>query len=199
MTNDEMVIAQKAMRELGREGFDLTAINQGVTESLVKGTTRGLKVDVDVKVRALEAHDVRQPVLADDVRHALHDDELLHQPQDLAVGTQQRVIARRDRVMGFSENQRGKTTGDTATDVTYANEAAQGRQGYVRNRYQDGIRRAGKTVAWYLFHTDETVIPLGLEAIARVAERLAAEGHAEVSNLSLRLLGTRLHLVERRD
>lgn len=81
------------------------------------------------------------------------------------VAAEQRVIARRDRVMGFSQNQRGVTTGDTATDVTFANEAAMGRQGYVRNRYQDGIRRAGRTVAWYLYHTDEIVMPLGLEAI----------------------------------
>jgi hypothetical protein len=81
------------------------------------------------------------------------------------VASEQRVLAKRDRVMGFSENQRGRTTGDTATDVDYANMAAQARQGYRRGRFQDGIRRAGKTVAYYGYHTDEIVFPLGSEAV----------------------------------
>ncbi len=81
------------------------------------------------------------------------------------VAAEQRSIAKRDRQMGFSENQRGVTTGDTATDVTYANEAALGRQGYVKGRFQDGIRRVGKTVAWFGFHTDEIVLPLGPDAV----------------------------------
>lgn len=80
------------------------------------------------------------------------------------VAAEMRSIAKRDRIMGFAENQRGRTTGDTATDVTYANEAAQSRQGYVRDRYQDGVRRTGRTVAWYAYYTDEIVTPLGEEA-----------------------------------
>lgn len=80
------------------------------------------------------------------------------------VAAELRAIQKRDRAMGFAENQRGITTGDTATDVTYANEAAQGRQGNVKGRFQDGIRRAGKTVAWYGYHMDEIVTPLGPEA-----------------------------------
>jgi hypothetical protein len=80
------------------------------------------------------------------------------------VAAEQRSIAKRDRAMGFAENQRGTTSGDTATDVTYANEAAMSRQGYVKGRYQDGVRRAGRTVAWYAYHTNEIELPLGQEA-----------------------------------
>ncbi len=74
-------------------------------------------------------------------------------------------IQSRDRAMGFAENQRGTTSGDTATDVTYANESAAGRQGYVKSRYADGTRRVGKTVAYYGFHMDEIVSPMGPDAI----------------------------------
>lgn len=43
LNEDQMVMVQKAMRELGREGYDLRAIQDGITESLTKGTTRSLK------------------------------------------------------------------------------------------------------------------------------------------------------------
>lgn len=78
---------------------------------------------------------------------------------------EQRAQMQSDRMMGFSENQRGITTGDTAREVEYANLGVQAKQGYRRARYQDGVRRIGKTVAWYLYHTDEIVMPLGEEAI----------------------------------
>lgn len=84
------------------------------------------------------------------------------------IAAEQRVIAKRDRAMGFSENQRGVTTGDTATDVTYANESANARVAYPRARYQDAIRRAGTTVAWYGYHTDEIELPLPPEALEQL-------------------------------
>lgn len=78
---------------------------------------------------------------------------------------EQRAQMQADRMMGFSENQRGITTGDTAREVEYANLGVEAKQGYRRARFQDGVRRIGKTVAWYLYHTDEIVMPLGEEAI----------------------------------
>jgi hypothetical protein len=81
------------------------------------------------------------------------------------VAAEQRVLERRNRAMGMDDVQRGHVSGDgTATEVQHAVEAALGRQGYQKTRFQDGIRRIGRTVAWYLFHTDEIVFPLGPEA-----------------------------------
>lgn len=43
LNTDQMVMVQQAMRELGREGFALTDIQEGITTALTKGTTRSLK------------------------------------------------------------------------------------------------------------------------------------------------------------
>lgn len=81
------------------------------------------------------------------------------------IAAEQRSVNRRNRILGLDEVQRGNVTGKgTATEVQLAVEAALGRQGYVQSRFQDGVRRVGKTVAWYLFHTDEIIFPLGADA-----------------------------------
>lgn len=81
------------------------------------------------------------------------------------VAAERRVLERRNRAMGMDDVQRGSVTGEgTATEVQHAVEAALGRQGYVRGRFQDGVRRIGRTVAWYLYHMDEVVFPLGPDA-----------------------------------
>lgn len=81
------------------------------------------------------------------------------------VAAERRVLERRNRAMGMDDVQRGSVTGEgTATEVQHAVEAALGRQGYVRGRFQDGVRRIGRTVAWYLYHMDEIVFPLGPDA-----------------------------------
>lgn len=85
------------------------------------------------------------------------------------VAAEQRSINKRNRIMGLDEVQRGNVTGEgTATEVSLAVEASLGRQGFVKGRFQDFVRRVGKTVAWYLYHTDEIVFPLGPD----VAEEL---------------------------
>ncbi len=76
---------------------------------------------------------------------------------------EQRSLAKRDRAMGFAENQRGTTSGDTATDVTSANEAALGRQGYVKGRWGAGVTRSVLTTAWYGYYTDEIILPLPID------------------------------------
>lgn len=81
------------------------------------------------------------------------------------VAAEQRSTNRRNRMLGLDEVQRGNVTGEgTATEVQLAVEASLGRQGYVKGRFQDGVRRVGRTVAWYLFHTDEIEFPLGPDA-----------------------------------
>jgi len=76
-----------------------------------------------------------------------------------------RAINKRNRAMGFDEVQRGNVEGSgTATEVQLAVEASLGRQGYMKGRFQDAVRRIGKTVAWDLYHTDEIIFPLGEEA-----------------------------------
>jgi len=80
------------------------------------------------------------------------------------LAAEMRAIEKRNRAMGMDDAQRGSVTGEgTATEVQIATEAALGRQGYVKSRFQDGIRRALKTVAWYLYHSDQVIIPLGQE------------------------------------
>ena len=82
------------------------------------------------------------------------------------VAAEQRSIGKRNRMMGLDEVQRGHVTGEgTATEVQLAVEASMGRQGYVKGKFQDGARRMGKTVCWYLYHTDEIEFPLGPEAV----------------------------------
>jgi hypothetical protein len=81
------------------------------------------------------------------------------------VAAEQRTINKRNRAMGMDEVQRGNVTGEgTATEVQFAVEAAMGRQGYIKGRFQDGVRRVGKSVAWYLFHMDEVIFSLGPDA-----------------------------------
>lgn len=82
------------------------------------------------------------------------------------VAAEQRSINKRNRAMGMDEVQRGNVTGEgTATEVQLAVEASMGRQGFIKGRFQDGVRRVGKTVAWYLYHMDEIIFPLGEEAL----------------------------------
>lgn len=81
------------------------------------------------------------------------------------VAAEQRSINKRNRIMGMDEVQRGNVTGDgTATEVQLAVEAAMGRQGYIKSRFQDGVKRVGKTVAWYLYNMDEVIFALGPDA-----------------------------------
>ncbi len=81
------------------------------------------------------------------------------------VAAEQRSQYHADRMMGFSEQQRGVTTGATLGEVEIANTGVAAKGSYRRARYQDGVRAAGRTVAWYMYHTDEIVLPLGEDAI----------------------------------
>lgn len=81
------------------------------------------------------------------------------------VAAEQRSINKRNRIMGMDEVQRGNVTGEgTATEVQLAVEAAMGRQGYIKSRFQDGVKRVGKTVAWYCYNMDEIIFSLGPDA-----------------------------------
>ena len=72
---------------------------------------------------------------------------------------------RLDRVAGMHDAQRGVVTGKgTATEVQEASETSDTRAGYIQARYQDGVTQILKTVAWYLYHDDRVIFPLGSEA-----------------------------------
>jgi hypothetical protein len=43
LNEDQMEMAQRAMRQLGREGFDLTQIQDGITTAITKGSAKSLK------------------------------------------------------------------------------------------------------------------------------------------------------------
>ena len=72
---------------------------------------------------------------------------------------------RLDRNSGIHDAQRGSVTGrGTATEVSVANESSQLRVAFLKQQFADAVISTLKTVAWYLYHDDRVVFPLGGEA-----------------------------------
>lgn len=72
---------------------------------------------------------------------------------------------RLDRNAGMDDANRGTVTGDgTATEVAVASEASATRVGFIAQKFEDGVERVLKTVAWYLYHEETIEFPLGPEA-----------------------------------
>jgi hypothetical protein len=80
----------------------------------------------------------------------------------------------RDRLAkasGIDDAMRGNVTGvGTATEHSIAESSATMRLSFMRQQFADMVRGVGRSVAWYLFHDDRVVFPLGEEA----AEALGA-------------------------
>lgn len=80
----------------------------------------------------------------------------------------------RDRLAkasGIDDAMRGNVTGEgTATEHSIAEGAATMRMAFIKQQFADMVRTVGRSVAWYLFHDDRVVFPLGEEA----AEALGA-------------------------
>lgn len=76
-----------------------------------------------------------------------------------------RAKDRLDRNAGLGEAQRGATTsGATATESAIAANSSALRMDFIIQQWTDGIAQVGRTVAWYLYHDDRVVMPLGEEA-----------------------------------
>jgi hypothetical protein len=123
--------------------------------------------------------DASKPRLVDAIKNAEHDTvipiegfnkddvmpiEIGGPPQDIATYIQ---IARDrlDRNLGMSDAQRGNVSGQgTATENQIANESATIRVQFLKRRFEDAVTRLLRKVAWYMYHDDEVVFPLGEEA-----------------------------------
>lgn len=78
-----------------------------------------------------------------------------------------------DRNAGLGEAQRGATTsGATATETAVAANSSALRMDFIAQQWADGVTRTLRTVAWYLYHDDRVIFPLGEEA----SKDLGAEG-----------------------
>ena len=72
---------------------------------------------------------------------------------------------RLDRNSGITDAQRGNIEGrGTATEVTVAAEASTVRMAFMKREFSDAVQQVLKTVAWFLYHDDRVVMPLGQEA-----------------------------------
>ena len=72
---------------------------------------------------------------------------------------------RLDRNSGITDAQRGNIEGrGTATEVTVAAEASTIRMAFMKRQFADGVQQVLRTVAWFLYHDDRVIMPLGPEA-----------------------------------
>lgn len=72
---------------------------------------------------------------------------------------------RLDRNSGITDAQRGNIEGrGTATEVTVAAEASTIRMAFMKREFADAVQQVLRTVAWFLYHDDRVVMPLGADA-----------------------------------
>lgn len=76
-----------------------------------------------------------------------------------------------DRVSGLTDVQRGNISGDgTATEVSYAAEASAARTQHIRGKFVDFAERLLSNVAFFMYHTDQIILPLGEEGLDAVRQ-----------------------------
>jgi len=123
--------------------------------------------------------DSGDPDLADQVRDG--GDALVIPVDGLAASSGQKVVTaeiggitehhlthlnvlrgRLDRNSGLTEAMRGNVTGlGTATEQSIADQAADARVAFVQQQFADAMAQVATTYAWYDYHDDRVVIPLG--------------------------------------
>lgn len=73
---------------------------------------------------------------------------------------------RLDRVSGIHDAMRGNVQGTaTATEISVAESASGQRLSHIKKQFQERVNEMLKTVAWYMFHDNKIVFPLGEEGI----------------------------------
>jgi hypothetical protein len=123
--------------------------------------------------------DSGDPDLADQVRDG--SDSLVIPVDGLAMTAGQKVVtaeiggvteqhltfgnilrARLDRNSGVTEAMRGNVTGlGTATEQAMAGQSADSRVAFVQQQFNESVAQVAETYAWYNYHDDRVVIPLG--------------------------------------
>lgn len=96
-------------------------------------------------------------------------------PQMLEAMSMER--ARLDRNSGIFEAQRGSVTGAaTASENIIANEASSARFALLQQQADAGVLDLCMTLAWYLYHDERVVFPLGDDAARELADEAGVEG-----------------------
>ena len=65
------------------------------------------------------------------------------------------------RNLGYTENQQGVTTGDTATEAGFASNAASIRLSFPRRKMAASCDKVAEKMGFYIFDDDEIAVPLG--------------------------------------
>jgi hypothetical protein len=76
------------------------------------------------------------------------------------LGYLEQLRDRLDRVIGFSDAQRGRAAGNTATEATIAAESGDNRTEFINLKFQIGVREAMSRVAWFFFYDTSVVMPV---------------------------------------
>lgn len=137
------------------------------------------------KYKRLLLVDKKNPKLVNAIKNAEHDVVLpvegftKDEAQQFEIGgiTAQMIdqmSLTRDRLAkasGIDDAMRGNVTGEgTATEHSIAESSATMRLAFLKQQFADLVRGIGKSVAWYLFHDDRVVFPLGEDAAEEMGQ-----------------------------
>ena len=131
----------------------LVGVNDSRTAQLIKDT----------------GHDYVTVVPFEDGRAQVQEFELGGQTEQQALWIRT-CRERADRALGMDEALRGAVSGaGTATEHTIASEAANARIAYIKQAFTDSVTDMLEKVAFYMYHDDRIVFPLGDEVIRELA------------------------------
>lgn len=118
--------------------------------------------DLQKKVKRSEDGDV-VPVNTEELNNNLKEVEL-GGVTPAAINALQIERERRDRISGMSDAMRGNVAGaGTATENAIAAEASTARMAFIKQQFTDAVTEMLRKVAWYMYHDDRIVFPVGDE------------------------------------
>lgn len=118
--------------------------------------------DLQKKVKRAEDGDV-VPVNTEELNNNLKEVEL-GGVTPAALNALQIERERRDRISGMSDAMRGNVAGaGTATENAIAAEASTARMAFIKQQFTDAVTDMLRKVAWYMYHDDRIVFPVGDE------------------------------------
>lgn len=121
--------------------------------------------DLQKKVKRSEDGDV-VPVNTEELNNNLKEVELGGVTPS-ALNALQIERERRDRISGMSDAMRGNVSGSgTATENAIAAESSTARMAFIKQQFTDGVTEVLRKVAWYMYHDDRIVFPVGEEMAA---------------------------------
>ena len=129
--------------------------------------------DLQKKVKRAEDGDV-VPVNTEELNNNLKEIEL-GGVTPAALNALQIERERRDRISGMSDAMRGNVAGaGTATENAIAAEASTARMAFIKQQFTDCVTDMLRKVAWYMYHDDRIVFPVGDEIQNQSQEMMMA-------------------------